>query len=60
MSAANKKFVAKAVPGLGWRIWHRKRRKWWGNPFREYPEDLLEELNGLNRLDRIIELSKRK
>jgi len=39
-------YVAKAEAGKGWRIWERKMKKWWGNYFKIYPEELLAELNG--------------
>ena len=52
------RFVAKAEAGVGWRIWNRKTKRWWGNFFAQYPEQLLEELNGEKRPDRIVELSK--
>jgi hypothetical protein len=58
--APGKKYVVKAITGLGWRIWNRQQRRWWGSPFKAYPEELLSELNGLNRPERIVELSKRK
>jgi hypothetical protein len=60
MGEPNRKYVAKAIAGTGWRIWNRQQRKWWGVPFEAYPEALLEELNGLNRPERIIQLSKRQ
>jgi hypothetical protein len=58
MGAARKRYVAKAVPGSGWRVWDRKRGCWWGNDFSAYPETLLAELNGDKRPDRITELSR--
>jgi hypothetical protein len=54
-----KRFVAKAIPGIGWRIWNRKQAKWWGNPFSHHPEELLLELNGARRPDKIVELTKK-
>jgi hypothetical protein len=54
------RYVAKAVPGAGWRIWDRKQKKWWGNPFLHFPEDLLAELNGAKRPERLVELCKKK
>jgi hypothetical protein len=53
-----KKYVAKATKGVGWRVWNRKTKRWWGNFFKYYPEALLEELNGERRPDKITELSK--
>lgn len=52
------KYVAKAEPGVGWRVWNRKMKKTWGNYFHYYPEDLLKELNGLKRPDILIALCK--
>jgi hypothetical protein len=52
-------YVAKAESGRGWRIWERKMKKWWGNYFKIYPEELLEELNGLRRPEKIVELTRR-
>jgi hypothetical protein len=58
MAAASHRYVAKAVPGNGWRVWDRKRRGFWGNFFAAYPEALLAELNGPKRPDRITDLSR--
>lgn len=52
------KYVAKAVPQKGWRIWNRKMKKWWGNFYKEYPQALLDELNGAKRPEKLVELSK--
>lgn len=52
------KYVCKAVPEKGWRIWDRKMKKWWGNYFREYPQELLDELNGERRPYEIVRLCK--
>ena len=60
MGKPNQRFVAKAVAGSGWRIWNRKMKRWWGNYFIVYPEELLDELNGPARPEKIVELSKRK
>ena len=60
MGKPNVRYVAKAIEGVGWRVWNRRANRWWGNPFREYPEELLAELNGPKRPERLIELCKRK
>ena len=57
MGVPNKRYVAKAVPGKGWRIWNRKMKKWWGNFHKLYPETLLEELNGPKRPEEIRRLT---
>lgn len=58
MSSQNK-FVAKATPNIGWRIWNRKTRQWWGNYFKEYPEEVLVELNGQKRPSILAELCRK-
>jgi hypothetical protein len=52
------RFVAKAEAGEGWRVWDRKMRKWWGERYRHYPEQLLAELNGEKNPDRLTRLIK--
>lgn len=39
------RYVAKALPGRGWRVWDRKLSPWWGNFFAAHPAALLRELN---------------
>ena len=53
------RYVVKAVAGKGWRVWNRKTQRWWGNYFKEYPDDLLDELNGNRDTKKIVELSKK-
>lgn len=52
------KYIAKAEAGVGWRIWNRKTKRWWGNYFPSYPEDVLAELNGPDRPDVLTKLCK--
>ena len=47
-----RRYVAKAEPGKGWRIFESKMQRWWGNYFSMYPEELLEELNGKRRKEK--------
>jgi hypothetical protein len=56
----NARYVARVIPGRGWRCWNRRTRRWWGNHFAEYPAELLAELNGEKRPERLVELSKPK
>ena len=56
MGKPNFRYVAKAEEGVGWRIWDRKMRKWWGERYRNFPELLLAELNGDKRPERLTEL----
>lgn len=55
-----KRYVARANAGKGWQIWNRRTNRPWGNYFPEYPEKLLEELNGKKRPEVIVELSRKK
>jgi hypothetical protein len=50
--------VARGVPG-GYRIWDNKMRRWWGDFYELCPDDLLAELNGAARYDRLTTLLKR-
>jgi len=58
MSNSEHRNVAKAEAGIGWRIWNRKTKRWWGNYFYDYPEALLQELNGLSRQEVLVRLCK--
>lgn len=60
MGKPKRRFVGRATAGIGWRIWDHKANRWWGNPFQNYPEALLEELNGEKRPEAIVKLSKVK
>jgi hypothetical protein len=52
------RYVAKAEAGIGWRIWDRKTRRYWGNFFAGFPDALILELNGEKRLEHIVKLSR--
>jgi len=52
----NFRYVARAEAVVGWRIWDRKMKKWWGERYRDFPERLLAELNGDKRPGRLSEL----
>lgn len=56
---SNIKFIARAEAGLGWRIWNRKTKRSWGNYFKDYPEDVLNELNGSKDQENLINLCKK-
>jgi hypothetical protein len=56
--SGRERYVCKAVAGKGWRIWNRKMNKWWGNHFKQFPAELLAELNGPKRPAEIARLSK--
>jgi hypothetical protein len=51
-------YVARAEADKGWRIWNRNTKRSWGNYFKEYPDQLLKELNGEKRPDVLTELCR--
>ena len=55
---AQVRFVARAIPGIGWRVWDRKLERWSGNPFASFPDTLLHELNEPKRPDELVRLGK--
>ena len=55
---ARRRYVARGVPG-GYRIWNNRARSWWGDLYEVCPDDLLDELNGERRPEKITELTKR-
>jgi hypothetical protein len=58
MGKVETRFVAKSEAGQGWRIWNRKSKRWWGQALAQYPEQLLAELNGEKRPERLVELTR--
>jgi hypothetical protein len=59
MGKRDARYVARAEAGQGWRIWDRKARKWRGEPYAQYPEQLLTELNGEKRSEQLTDLIRR-
>ena len=53
--SSRRRYVARGVPG-GYRIWDRKRDCAWGDVYEFVPDELLAELNGQRRPERITEL----
>jgi hypothetical protein len=53
----SRRYVARGITG-GYRIWNNKSNKWWGELYEFCPDDLLEELNGEKRPDKIVELQR--
>jgi hypothetical protein len=49
MSVAGRRFVAKAVKGVGWRVWDNLQHRFWGPVLQRQPDKLLAELNGQKR-----------
>jgi hypothetical protein len=58
MGKRRRRYVARAAEGIGWRIWDHTANRWWGKPFPHCPEELLNELNGAKRPDRIVAFSR--
>ena len=56
MGKPKRRFVAKAEKEKGWRIWDNLEKKWWGERYVNFPEQLLAELNGHKRPDELKEL----
>jgi hypothetical protein len=56
VTKAARRFVAQAAAGAGWRVWDKKARRWWGPVFAAHPAELIDELNGAKRPDRLTEL----
>lgn len=55
---AKRRYVARGVPG-GYRIWDNRGRRYWGDHYELCPDDLLAELNGAKRPERLVELLRR-
>lgn len=55
---SRRRYVARGVPG-GYRVWDNRGRRWWGDVYELCPDDLLDELNGAARPERITALLKR-
>jgi hypothetical protein len=55
---AKRRYVARGVPG-GYRVWDNRGRRYWGDHFELCPDDLLTELNGARRPERLTEIQRR-
>ena len=58
MGKPKNRFVAKAEASKGWRIWDIQQKKWWGETYQNFPEQLLAELNAGKRSEQITTLIK--
>jgi hypothetical protein len=58
MGKSKNRFIAKAEAGQGWRIWDNQQKKWWGERYLSFPEQLLAELNGDKRPEQLTTLIK--
>ena len=56
MAAGNTRFVARTEDS-GWRVYDRQQKKSWGDRYNVYPAQLLAELNGPKRPERIVQLT---
>ncbi|PYC78146.1 hypothetical protein C7C46_16730 [Streptomyces tateyamensis] len=55
---SSRRYVARGVPG-GYRVWNAKMRRWWGELYELCPDELLDELNGAARPEKLTELARR-
>ncbi len=58
MGKSKSRYVAKAVAGVGWRVWNTKMKRFWGEVYAAQPDALLSELNGLKCPARLTELNR--
>ncbi len=58
MGKSKNRFAAKAEAGKGWRVWDNQQKKWWGEHYQSFPEQLLAELNAGKRSEQITTLIK--
>jgi hypothetical protein len=58
VGAKRDRYVARAEAGVGWQVWDTGSGRKWGNPYREYPEALLRELNGAKDPARLVALAR--
>lgn len=56
MEKPKNRFGAEAEAGKGWRIWDKQQKKWWGERYQSFPENLLLELNGDKRPEHLTQL----
>lgn len=56
MEKPKNRFGAKAEAGKGWRIGDKQQKKWWGERYQSFPENLLLELNGDKRPEHLTQL----
>ncbi|GIJ35040.1 hypothetical protein [Micromonospora sediminimaris] len=50
--------MARGVEG-GYRIWDNRARRWWGDLYELYPDELLNELNGARDYTKITALLRK-
>jgi hypothetical protein len=60
MGKPSARYVAKSEPDKGWRVWNRQQNCWWGEWRKEYPQAVLDELNGQARPEKLTELCRSK
>jgi hypothetical protein len=56
--ASEPRYVARAEAGVGWRVWDRRLKRWWGNFFADHPAEILQELNGQARPEALAALAR--
>jgi hypothetical protein len=58
MGKRRTRFVAKPDGQGYWRVWDSKLGHWWGNPFADFLNALLTELNSKKQPSELVRLSK--
>ena len=58
MGKPRRRYVAQGVSG-GWRIWNNKMKKFWGDIYEIQPDELIIELNGQKRPEKLTELNRK-
>lgn len=59
MGKRKRRYVGRAIPAAGWRVWDNKLQRFWGEVYDPYPQSLLNELNGEKRPQSLADLAKR-
>ena len=58
MGKKRRRFVGKGVP-KGYKIWDNKIKRWWGETYQHYPDELIKELNGDKNPTQLIKITKK-
>lgn len=59
MGKKRRRFVGKGIPKGGYKIWDSKIKRWWGETYKYYPDELIKELNGDKKPTQLIAITKK-
>ena len=59
MGQRKRRYVGRAIPATGCRIWDNKLQRCWGEVYDLFPQALLDELNGEKRPQALSHLAKK-